>query len=303
MIARLTRGTREPSVRRAMILGVSVFVLVFLIALGGSRLHNRIGGAGHVLSPTSFIGDLDVLFALFAVGMLGWIGFVLFSDRDKNALQKPERKSWKERLVKALVLLVIFGLIVGLRLLLHPKGHGSILGHRIQIKGRQQLAHSGAHAAGGGAGAVHWWFFLALLIVAIVGGTVAVLVARRRRASLAAEEPRSEADPEDLRAAIERSLAELEQEPDPRRAVINAYIGMEQSLSLRGISRRPFETPLEYLSRALRLIHVSRPSGERLTMLFERARFSERPATFEMKRDAIAALTAVRDELAAMEAA
>jgi Domain of unknown function (DUF4129) len=298
MIPRLTRGTREPSVRRAIVLGAGVFVLVFLVALGGSRLHNRVGGAGHVLSPSSILGDLDLLFAVFAVGMFGWMFYVFFSDRDKGARGKPERKSWKERLLKALVLLLIFGIIIGLRFLLHPKSRGSILGHmRIRINGRGTLAHLGAKSSGG-AGGVHWWFWLGLLIVVVIGGAVAVLVSRRRRA-LRAEEQRYEAEPDDLRAAIERSLEELEHEPDPRRAVISAYIGMEQSLSRHGLARQPFETPLEYLGRALRVIHVSRGAGERLTALFERARFSERPVAFEMKRDAIAALTAVRDELAA----
>ena len=101
-----------------------------------------------------------------------------------------------------------------------------------------------------------------------------------------------------LPKAIEESLAEIEREGDPRRAVIRAYVGMERALARCGLGRRPAETPQEYLARALVAIRVSRPAGERLTGLFQRARFSEHPVGAQMKQDAIAALTAVRDELA-----
>lgn len=51
------------------------------------------------------------------------------------------------------------------------------------------------------------------------------------------------------------------------------------------------------MTRAFAAIQMSKGAGERLTRLFERARFSEHEIGLETKREAIAALTEVRDEL------
>ncbi|HEX6678902.1 MAG TPA: DUF4129 domain-containing protein, partial [Actinomycetes bacterium] len=103
----------------------------------------------------------------------------------------------------------------------------------------------------------------------------------------------------ELSELVERSLAELEDERDPRRAVIAAYAGMEQTLAASGVPRAPAEAPLEYLARALVELRVSAAAADRLTELFQRARFSHHEVGEAMKREAIEALAAVRDELRA----
>jgi hypothetical protein len=72
---------------------------------------------------------------------------------------------------------------------------------------------------------------------------------------------------------------------------------MEHVLSRRGLGRHAFETPLEYLARALEALRVSRSAAARLTSLFQQARFSQHAIGPEMKHEAIRALAEVRDEL------
>jgi len=96
---------------------------------------------------------------------------------------------------------------------------------------------------------------------------------------------------------VDISIAEIEREADPRRAVIRAYSAMESTLARHGLGRRSFEAPGEYLSRAFSALRLSRRPGERLTRLFEQARFSTHAIGPEMKSESIAALSELRGEL------
>ena len=120
----------------------------------------------------------------------------------------------------------------------------------------------------------------------MLGGARDRLVPPRARGS-----PSREPDePDELLAAVDLSLEDLESEPDPRRAVIRAYARMERALGSYGLARRPSETPLEYLARALTSLRVGRRSVERLSALFERAKFSQHEIDLSMKTEALAAL-------------
>jgi hypothetical protein len=76
---------------------------------------------------------------------------------------------------------------------------------------------------------------------------------------------------------------------------------MERALAAYGLPRHPFEAPLEFLERASPELAATHPGGRRLvfelTHLFERAKFSQHAVDEEMKRDAIATLEALRDDL------
>jgi hypothetical protein len=102
---------------------------------------------------------------------------------------------------------------------------------------------------------------------------------------------------EEMALALDESLDDLRSEPDIRRAIIAAYARMEQALAAVGIPRRPSETPLEYLARALHALDASAGAVTRLTDLFEWAKFSHHQPDESMRDDAIAALVALRDEL------
>ena len=104
---------------------------------------------------------------------------------------------------------------------------------------------------------------------------------------------------ESLADVLEESLDDLRAERDPRRAVIRTYARLERVLAAHGIPRRPSDAPLEYLNRVLVGLSVSTESVQRLTLLFERAKFSHHDVGPEMKDEAIAALQTMQDELRA----
>jgi hypothetical protein len=94
------------------------------------------------------------------------------------------------------------------------------------------------------------------------------------------------------------AIDDLEAEPDPRRAVIAAYARMERNLAGHGLRRRPSEAPLEYLRRVLLGLGARGAPVERLTELFERARFSHHRIDVAMKDEALTALREIRDGFA-----
>jgi hypothetical protein len=132
---------------------------------------------------------------------------------------------------------------------------------------------------------------LALAVVAVV-----LLVRRRRQLAEAAAAHRPTVA-EELAATIDDAIDDLEAEPDPRRAVIAAYARMEAVLARHGVARRPSQTPLEYLRRVLADLSGRGADVERLTGLYEEAKFSTHQVDGSMKRDAITALQAIRTGL------
>lgn len=138
------------------------------------------------------------------------------------------------------------------------------------------------------------WLPIAILgsIVVGIGGSMMLLTYRRRR---------EEDDPEVMRVTVAQVLSEtlddLVREPDPRKAVIGAYVRMERTLAARGFPREESEAPDEYLARILAVVGASGHSVRRLTRLFERARFSEHEIDSGMKEDAIDSLSGLRAEL------
>ena len=135
-------------------------------------------------------------------------------------------------------------------------------------------------------------------LAAMIGIVVAQVLADRRRR----RPPRSPA--ERLVELLDDTLDDLEREPDPRRAVIGAWARMEAGLAAAGVPRRPSEAPFEYAARVLETALAPaagrlRPdSVHRLTGLFERAKFSHHDIGEADRDQAIAALRAVRRELA-----
>ncbi|MDQ3783279.1 MAG: DUF4129 domain-containing protein [Actinomycetota bacterium] len=110
--------------------------------------------------------------------------------------------------------------------------------------------------------------------------------------------------PDDDRAAdegllsdIDGGLEDLSTITDPRAAVIACYGRMMRAAAAAGVERRASDTPLEALHRLLENHGVTEPSARRLTLLFERAKFSNHPIDETMGTDALDALLEVRSEL------
>lgn len=78
-------------------------------------------------------------------------------------------------------------------------------------------------------------------------------------------------------ASVAEEPADPRAEPDPRQAIIYAWRRLEQALARVRAARAPWQTPTEFMRATLARLPVPRPPVERLTALFELARFSDRP--------------------------
>jgi hypothetical protein len=132
--------------------------------------------------------------------------------------------------------------------------------------------------------------------LAVLAGAAAASFLFRRRSRPSADD--RVALPDELVRLVDETIEELQSDPDPRRAIIHAYVRMERALAKGGRPRRPSETPFEYIDAALQRLMVPPAPARSLTELFEVARFSERPLDASMKRRAIDCLLEVRHALA-----
>jgi hypothetical protein len=278
--------------RRAALLAALAIVLVALVGLGSRSAMWDVDGPPRIVDPSSYSGDLLVVgFALLVV--LPWVIPALRRRKRRYAKPEPDlpplrTARWKRVLAfLAIPAAVVVALIV--ISLLPGAGPARDKGVRDVPPAKGQAV---ADPSNTGLPPIHWWGY-ALLGLVVLGGLAALWYLSEPR-----PEPLPPDEPDDLLAAVDLSLEDLENEPDPRRAVIRAYARMERALGSYGIARRPSETPLEYLARALTSLRVGRRSVERLSALFERAKFSQHEIDVSMKGDAIAALGALRDELA-----
>jgi hypothetical protein len=78
-------------------------------------------------------------------------------------------------------------------------------------------------------------------------------------------------------------LDDLRAEPDPRVAIIRAYDRFERALADVRAPRAPWQTPAEFMRTTLVRLPIPVPPVERLTTLFEVARFSDRPLGAEAR--------------------
>ena len=138
-----------------------------------------------------------------------------------------------------------------------------------------------------------------------VGMIVLVLLVAAGVITLLAHRPDGRAQveglPVDRRSAIRDmnlTIDDLLAEPEPRRAVLMAYQRLEAAFENNEIARQSSTTPGEFLAASLHHLSVSTAELSRLTELFDRAMFSPSAIDATMQRDAIRALTAVRDDLA-----
>ena len=141
-----------------------------------------------------------------------------------------------------------------------------------------------------------WIPVLVIVGLAAIAIAAFVLAERRKRHPLA---PDDAAAAEEVAGLLDDSLDDLRMEQDPRRAVIAAYARLERALSTAGLPRMRAETAEEYVARILGRLEVERRPVERLTELFEAAKFSDHEVDETMKDEAIDALAEIRDELRA----
>jgi hypothetical protein len=281
---------------RRGVLAASIAVgLLALVAVGS--LRGPLGsGRGRPSYPADLVDSLVLLLflAMLAAGVLAVIS--LWPDRHLARRRRPGG-TWN--------LILPMALIVVLWLLRDWLGLGERDRDQPPTSTVPAPSTLEVSAPPPGSGVVPW-LVAGLVLVAMVGIVVAQLMAERRRR----RPPRTPADR--LVGLLDDTLEDLEREPDPRRAVIAAWARMERGLTAAGLPRRPSEAPFEYATRVLETaLDPAAPGGpdgfggpvrpasvHRLTGLFERAKFSHHDIGEGDRHEAIAALLAVRRELA-----
>jgi hypothetical protein len=263
-----------------------VLVGVVVVASSGHSV-----GRGALDSEAATGAFATLLFALGAV----WVAGLLVASPLLTGLtaraEVGQRRRWSEALIVLLFVLSLLLILSGAGRLRDRDATG---GQTVQTIGQSDPRGRGS-ARPIDMPPVDWVivfaaFGVALLAFASVAGMM-IRGNRHVRREIAARKALAE--------ILAGTLDDLRAEKDPRKAVIAAYSRMERSLASFGVPRRPFEAPVEYLSRVLEELQSGSPAARRLTHLFERAKFSHHTIDAGMKDEAIDAVAALRDELQA----
>ena len=269
--------------RRGLLPTVVAIVLVALVAVGS--LRGPLGsGRGRPSYPADLIDSLLLLLFLAMVATAVLAAVSLWPGRNLARGRRRGGGSWNLILPMAAVLLLwLFRDLLGL-------GGDD----RDQVPTTTIPAVTTLEAPGGPTpeSGVVPLIVAGVALAAMIAIVVAQLAADRRRR----RPPKTPA--ERLVELLDDTLEDLEREPDPRRAVIGAWARMEAGLAAAGLPRHPSEAPFEYAARVLESALARPDSVHRLTGLFERAKFSHHTIGQADRDQAIAALRAVRQELA-----
>jgi hypothetical protein len=147
-----------------------------------------------------------------------------------------------------------------------------------------------------------WLTGLGLLLVglATLGVALVLLFAERIARWLEARAGGEAAEP--LSDAVQEGLDDLATEPDARAAIFRCYRRFERVAARARVVRAPWQTPDEFMREALRRMVLPPRAVDRLTRLFELARFSAHPLGTAERDAARACLEDIRAELEREEA-
>ena len=202
----------------------------------------------------------------------------------------PPLPAWRALPVLALVLALALGIMFAIGVLHGRQIHPRVIGGGRGVPSAPALPHINPPSSGFGLSPVPIIAGVGSVVLLVACAGAALTLGRRRRLPPPARADRRRA----VASAIDESLADLESSADARAAVIRAYLRMEAVLSHADLPRRASEAPREYLARAAQLLGSDAASAERLTGLFEEARFSSHEIRASMRDDALAALARLR---------
>ncbi len=283
----------EQSTGRSIRLALVAFGLLALLGVVAFASRSGFSSSSNAKPTPGYVSYAFSAFLIVFVLMIPIAGYTLIMQAREGSVA---RKSFKSRVIQNIVTATLFGAIAfGV---FYLKRHRGRL-FNLNPKALKNLSAQHVTHHGGKPGAFEPTFEWPVLAAAIVVLAVAAIFAyrshraRKRRKAI----PLEPTVAEDFAATIGDVIGELDAEPDARRAVIAAYARMEGVLGRHGLRRAPSETPVEYLGRILRGLTARTDAVARLTALFEEAKFSRHEIDDSMKREAIDALRAIRDDL------
>jgi hypothetical protein len=92
-------------------------------------------------------------------------------------------------------------------------------------------------------------------------------------------EPEPDPNTPALRTGIDLALQILDEQRDPADAIVQAWLGLQETAEESGITRRPAETPTEFTSRILSRALTDDQAIKTLLRLYLRTRFGDHPVT------------------------
>jgi Domain of unknown function (DUF4129) len=272
--------------RRAAIAVAAVVVL--LVVVGASARRPLDGGAA---APS-----LPVWPLLFVVGAGIVLGAALAAATLTPLGRDPRERARRVRPGPLTIAVCVLVPLAILAAVLHPvRLDREAVPNRAPLgshEPRQPRPANPGSERGSGAAALAAGIAAGIVAVAAVG----VVAARRRRQRPGLGELGARTA---VAAGAGDALEEIAIPADPRAAVLAAYAWMEAVLARVGLGRRASEAPREYLARFEAALGGGRGPAERLTALFERARFSPHAIDERLRAEALDALTALRTELGA----
>lgn len=275
-------------------------VAVALLALLAVVAFASRSGFGHQSQARPTPGYVSYAFTLFLIVFAVAIPFAMWALLVQAREGQVARKSFSSRVLANVGMVLFFGLIAFV--VIYMKRHHGHLNFHLN----PNALHPGSalhHKTNGKAASYEpkfeWSVFW--LAVVVAAGSIGFFIyqwrARKKRPLVPLNLQATVV--EDFAVSIGDAIDDLEAEPDARRAVIAAYARMEGVLARNGLRRRPSETPVEYLSRVLIGLTARPEAVQRLTDLFEQAKFSRHEIDETMKQDAVGALRDIRDDLQA----
>lgn len=278
----------------ALRLGAGAVTVGLLVMVAVSSAGSRIGQGEDRLRVPSL--QLPLSLAAMALVLFGAVLMVFMVLQRHGAVESRQRSMRRQlvALVAAMVALVLLGNVVPRRQV-----------EETSTTVPSPIAGEGTTGTDEGRRVAPTGDTVGVAVVLVAGIVLAIVSARRRlgHGALADGDGGPGGRDRSLAAGVgdllDDVIAKLRADPDPRRAVIGAYAGVEQALAFHGIERRPSESPLELLERALRHLDAGAASIRRLTDLFHQAMFSVHAIDVAMQGEAVDALLAVRDDLRA----
>jgi hypothetical protein len=283
----------EQSTGRSIRLALVAFGLLALLGVVAFASRSGFSGSANAKPTPGYVSYAFTAFLIVFVLMIPIAAYTFIMQAREGDVA---RKSFKSRVLQNIATATVFGFIgFGVIYLKRHRGHlFNLNSNALKNLSAQKATHHGGKP-GAFEPTFEWPVLAVALLVLAILGFVAYRSYRTRKLRRAV--PLEPTVAEDFAATIGDAIGELEAEPDARRAVIAAYARMEGVLGRHELRRKPSDTPVEYLGRILGGLTSRSDSVSRLTSLFEEAKFSSHEINDAMKREAIDALRAIRDDL------
>jgi hypothetical protein len=236
------------------------------------------GGSGEIarILYIVFIGSLIAMSALYIV---------------ISALKK-DKEAFKEILAGLLVLIVVSGFFMGA---LYIMDHPNILGvHMNDASSGNGTGNSTVVEKYEAAGAVQYMAALfagAIVVIALVSLAISM---RSRKIE------KVESQSEELRKKMNLAINDLKKGKEVQEVIIKCYDDMCRILTKSSGMKMKEEdamTPREFEMAILQRMEIDKGPVERLTALFEEAKYSKHPIDNSKRKDAIKALQDLKDEV------